>query len=417
MSQTTRLGRVCVIGLGVTGNAVVEYLETQKDRVDELVTLDGVDAVDGRFDLIIISPGIAPHTPLFKSARAATDNLISEIEFAYRESSNRWVAITGTNGKTTVTALTTHLLNVAGQDARSVGNIGIPAITQINDVDPDTILVAEVSSFQLETCHYFSPSVAAILNLTPDHLNWHDSLDEYVDAKCNVLRNIDPGSLVLVDAQNLYFDRIYESAMLAGAHVKAIDVAREADDPLPDLKIKGIHNKENALFAREIARWFEVSEDDIDAGLRTFEPVRHRLQFAGSVKGASWYNDSKATNPEATLHALRAFEDERPTLLLGGRNKGNDMHPLANAAAAVAAQVVVFGEARDEIAAAFDPAYGDKLQVCETMHEALEWVYTHQESPSVVLLSPACASFDEFENFEARGEQFCTFVNEHHDED
>ena len=419
MSDSTpagrHLGRICVVGLGVTGGAVVQYLEAHSDRVDEVVVAEGEVEVQDRFDTIIISPGIAPHTRLYQSAARNTDNLLSEIEFAYRESRNRWVAITGTNGKTTTTALVTHLLTVAGQDARAVGNIGIPAISVIDHVDPDTILVAEVSSFQLENCIHFSPSVAAILNITPDHLNWHGCMDDYVAAKCAITRNLDPGSLVLVDAQNPYFDRIYECAMLAGARVIALDPARVADDPLPVLQIKGIHNIENALFAREIARYFEVAEPVISEGLETFAPVRHRLQHAGTIKGAQWYNDSKATNPEATLHALRSFENKRPILLLGGRNKGNDMHPLACAAARIAGSVVCFGEDAADILDAFEGLDGACVIKVAGMRDAMTWAYEHCEGSQVVVLSPACTSFDEFSDYEQRGEMFCSFVNDHRD--
>jgi len=417
MSQAKHLGRVCVVGLGVTGMAVVRYLETHKDRVDEVVLVEGDVEVEGRFDLIVISPGIAPHSALYKSAARATNDLISEIEFAYRESKNRWVAITGTNGKTTTTALATHLLNVGGQEAKSVGNIGIPAISIIDEIDPDTILVAEVSSFQLENCSHFSPCVAAILNLTPDHLNWHDTMDEYVDAKCNIFANLDPGSLALVDSQNQHFDRIYETAMLAGACVIAVDPARDdIDDPLPPLQIKGIHNKENALFAREIARYFEVSEEDIAKGLESFKPVRHRLQHAGTIKGAQWYNDSKATNPAATIKALSTFDEQKPILLVGGRNKGSDMGLLAQMAMHLAHTVVCFGEAAGEIAEAFDDSFKDRVIEVSSMNEALEWTYGNGGETEVVLLSPACSSFDEFDNYEQRGEVFCAFVADRSDE-
>jgi len=417
MDRLKHLGRVCVVGLGVTGTAVARYLEQHADRVDEVVLVEGDVEIEGFFDLIIISPGIAPHTALYQSAACATNDLISEIEFAYRESKNRWVAITGTNGKTTTTALATHLLNAAGQEAQSVGNIGIPAISVIDTVDPDTILVAEVSSFQLENCAFFSPCVAAILNITPDHLNWHDTMDDYAQAKCNILSNLDPGTLVLVDAHNQYFDRIYEMAMLAGARVIAVDPARDdQDDPLPSLQIKGIHNKENALFAREIARYFEVDETDIVRGLESFEPPRHRLQHAGTIKGAQWYNDSKATNPDATYKALCAFEDQRPIVLLGGRNKGSDMRPLAREAMRVARNVVCFGEAADEIVAAFEGAFADHLIAVATMREAMEWAYHNSEGAEAVILSPACSSFDEFVDYEQRGEMFCAFVADHSDE-
>jgi UDP-N-acetylmuramoylalanine--D-glutamate ligase len=401
--------------MGVTGAAVAHYLEKHRDRVDEVVLLEGDVEVRGHFDLIIISPGIAPHTALYQSAQRSTDDLISEIEFAYRESSNRWVAVTGTNGKTTTVALATHLLNGGGQDARSVGNIGIPAISIIDEVDPDTILVAEVSSFQLATCAGFSPCVAALINITPDHLNWHRDMGDYVDAKCMIFRNLDPGSLALIDAQNTYFDRVYETAMLAGARVIALATMRD-DEPLPPLRIKGIHNKENALFAREIARYFEVSEDDIAKGLSSFEPIRHRLQHAGTIKGTQWYNDSKATNPDATLKALSAFESQRPILLLGGQNKDNDMRPLARIAGQVASAVVCFGEDGAQIADAFDPSYDAHLVCLASMADAMKWAYDHCEEAEVVLLSPACSSFDEFTGYEQRGEVFCTFVAQHTDE-
>ncbi|MCL2024429.1 MAG: UDP-N-acetylmuramoyl-L-alanine--D-glutamate ligase [Coriobacteriia bacterium] len=416
------LGRVCVAGMGVSGKAVAAYLEAQPSgRVEELVCVDGVDEVPGRFDLIVISPGIAPHTPLFRSARQSTDDLISEIEFAYRESSNRWVGITGTNGKTTTTKLVVHLLEAGDIEAYAVGNIGIPAIEVVGTVSPDAILVAEVSSFQLATTALFAPSVGAILNITPDHLDWHRSLSEYVAEKCKIFANLDPGSLALINGQSEYFAREYECAKMAGAEVMVLDVHREADDPLPTMQIKGIHNVENALFAREIARYFEVDEDTITAALTSFTPVRHRLQYAGFAGGAAWYNDSKATNPDAVIKALSAFSDNEPAdesliVLVGGQNKGNDMTQLAHALVRrPATAVITFGEDGGEIAGAVEAAGGAVLRA-ETMREAFALAYEHAREGDAVLLSPACASFDEFDNYEARGEAFCALVREHEDE-
>jgi UDP-N-acetylmuramoylalanine--D-glutamate ligase len=415
MASSSHLGRVCVVGRGVTGRAVADYLATRGARVDEVVLVEGEQPLEGRFDLIVISPGIAPHTALYRRAQAATDDLISEVEFAYRESSNRWVAITGTNGKTTTTALTAHLLEAGGQDARAVGNIGVTAISLLDTIDPDTILVAEVSSFQLETARNFAPTVAAILNITPDHLDWHGDMSAYVAAKLRILANLDPGSLVLVDAQNAYFDAIYEQAVLAGSTLRAIDLSHLTDDPLPDLRIKGVHNLLNAQFAREIARFFEVDEDAIRRGLETFEPVRHRLQFAGVVAGGPWYNDSKATNPDAVLTALHAFADSRPRLLLGGRSKGSDMRSLAAVAATICREVICFGEAGPQIAASFEDRWRDQVAVAGSMREAMESAASRADAATVIL-SPACASFDEFTDYEARGEAFCAFVDQNSDE-
>ncbi len=390
----------------------------------------GVDAVDGSFDLGVASPGIRPSAPLMRWARGASTRLISEIELAWLESSSPWIAITGTNGKSTTAALVTHLLNTGGTPAALVGNYGPPAIAAVAEIDEITVLVAEVSSFQLALTEAFHPRVSVLLNITPDHADWHGSHDDYVAAKARIFANQGRGDTAIVDvddAGSAPFARIASEAgietvrvsregrFLPGATVVDGELALETPGGIvrlvrPDeLHILGAHNVSNALAAAAAAHAVGVPAASIREGLRTFRAIEHRLEPAGEVGGAEYFNDSKATNPDAVLKALSAFPDRPLIVLLGGRNKQNDLRPLAEAVADAAAAAVVFGEAADEFVAAFD-GLGVRVQSTAGMAAAVAAAADLARPGDVVLLSPACASFDEFANYEERGRAFKALV-------
>lgn len=449
-----RLGDVLVLGLGRSGVASARYLaarlgeevatltvvdagETPALRAlaDELTGLGatvilGAEEVTGSYELGVASPGIPPHSGLMLSASERCERLVSELEFAFSRSDRPWVAITGTNGKTTTTSLVAHLLRCAGMDALAVGNIGSPAIAAVEDAGEGAVFVAEVSSFQLALTRTFRPRVAVLLNLTPDHIDWHGSLEAYAQDKARIFANLAEGDTAIIDADDPGSLPYLAVAGDGGAEVVPVSL-RSRSVPgatmidgellletrsgvlrlgsLASLRLRGEHNASNALAAAAVAHAMGVSASDIREGLRSFEPIAHRLQPVGDVRGVEYVNDSKATNPDAVFKALAAYSDRPVVLLLGGRNKGNDFRPLAEAASRTAKAVVVFGEARVEIEAAF---HGSDISVAGAAHlrDALLAAADLAEPGDVVLLSPACASFDEFENFEHRGAAFSDAV-------
>lgn len=457
--MTVELGvqRIAVLGLGRSGRAALTYLVTERDngRSLELVAFDagdteshrayaaemreygvrivlGATGVDADFDMTVASPGIPPKSPLLVSASQRSGEIISELEFAYRESTSPWMAITGTNGKTTTTSLITHLLAYAGVPARCVGNIGDPAIEVIDRAAPSTALIAEVSSFQLALTSLFKPRVAVLLNITPDHVDWHGSLEAYAADKARVFANQDADDVAIIDiddpgaapyAETLE-NRGISVVRISRTHVPArgagvIDGTLSIDtDTGPhalvhesQLKIRGAHNVSNALAAAAAAHAWGVDMPNIAQGLTTFEPIEHRLEPVGVLDGVEYINDSKGTNPASTIMALTAFEERPLILLLGGRNKGSSFSELAARVRESARAAIVFGEAAVEIGGALADAGVEPLFEVG-MADALHRARAIADEGDVVVLSPACASFDEFSSYAERGDTFRSLVEQ-----
>jgi len=450
----TQLGDILVLGLGASGAAAARYCaELLGTEATSLTVVDaadtpalraladelssrgatvalGCDTVWGRFDVCIASPGIPPSSSLMTSARERSDQVVSELEFAYSRSSCPWVAVTGTNGKTTTTALLAHLLNSGGIPARAVGNIGTPAIEAVADCDESQVLVAEVSSFQLALSRTFHPRAAVLLNITPDHIDWHGSFEAYAADKAKVFANLTADDIAVVDVDDEgsapYADVVEAKGvqvMRVGLRSVNANGAAVIDGLLrletrggpvrlvsvDDLKIRGPHNVSNALAAAAAAHSLGVSASDLRWGLKSFEPIEHRLEPVGQACGAEWFNDSKATNPDAVSKAIASFGDRPLLLLLGGRNKGNDFTALAREVEATCSDVVLFGEARTELAAAFANT-AVAASVAATLKEAVTVACSLAVEGGAVVLSPACASFDEFRNYEERGRAFKDLV-------
>ena len=467
------LGRVLVLGLGVSGKAVARYcLDLLGTRVEHVHIAGGAgnpdavafgdecrargagvsfdtEEISGTFDLCIASPGIPPTSAFHANARAASTELIGEVEFAWRESAaaSTWLAVTGTNGKTTTTALLAHIMRSCGLRALPVGNIGDTCIEAVAAGACD-YYVAEVSSYQLTSTANFAPDVAVLLNITPDHLQWHGSFDAYVEAKRAVLRGIGtrPGARAVFEAPNDIVRGILRELNAAccaescvpvgaaagfGADMRAVcgspnaAFLRDGDDTLvvaldgeelplcarSELLIPGMHNVGNALAAAAAALCAGAPASGVAAALTSFSSLEHRIEACGEVDGVRFYNDSKATNVDSTLKALEAFEPDAPIVLLGGRDKGTDLAPLVESACAHAKAVVCFGEARARFAAAFAGAPVACYQA-PGMAEALACAFEHAAPGDIVLLSPACASFDEFASFEHRGTVFKQLVGQ-----
>lgn len=446
---------IAVLGLGRSGTEVCRYLAARvgAEETGRVVAYDagtgdalaraaaelegigvrvalGAEELDGTFDLVVASPGIPPSSGLMRSARECAARVIGEIEFAFERSRSPWLAVTGTNGKTTTTSLVAHLLMEGGVPTECVGNIGDPAIAVVDESGPSTAIVAEVSSFQLALTDAFRPRVAVLLNITPDHIDWHGSMESYVADKARVFANQGPDDTAVIDiddpgsapfaeeleARGIRVVRVSRATVPTGGAglMDGMLVLDGASGPVDlvaadELLIRGAHNVSNALAAAAAASAWGVGIDAIRDGLRTFRPIAHRLQPVGVVAGVEYVNDSKATNPGATIMALTAFEDRPVVLLLGGRNKGSDFADLAAVALAGSREVVVFGEAAEEIAAAIREAGGEPVRATG-LREAVAVAARDAHPGDAVLLSPACASFDEFSGYAERGEVFARIV-------
>lgn len=460
---TARLGRTCVLGLGKTGVAVARHLVSLvPDRVDSVTlyggatstpgevvreleglgvrVVTGTDEVEGSYDLAIASPGISEFSEFFLSAAAHAAQVIGEPELAWRESPFDWVAITGTNGKTTTTTLTRDLLRAGGIEAEAVGNIGTNAIGEVAGRHEGEWFVAELSSYQLATSHAIHPRVAVLLNITPDHLSWHRTHENYAAAKERVFANLTPSDLAVVACEP-GCAAILSRLEARGLRVCRLDPERDAGTPcaafardgilvvrlddvehelvtIADLPIKGIHNVENALASAAAALEVGVSDEAVRTGLLAFRALEHRIEPCGEAAGISFVNDSKGTNVDAVLKALTAFEPGRIVLLAGGTDKGTDLAQLADAICDSCRAVVCYGEAGERFREAFSAAAGRRgtgpsVIAAPHMAEALDAALAVALPGDTVLLSPACASFDEFSGFEERGRVFKALVAEH----
>ena len=380
-----------VLGLARSGLAAAAALErrgVEVVRADrELGNDEDIGLLDG-VELLVKSPGVPAEAPLVAAARERGIPVWSEIELASRLLPNPILGVTGTNGKTTTAEWLGFILG-----APVAGNVGRALSELDGEVDPDQLVVVELSSFQLEDVHEFRPRIAVLLNLEPDHLDRHGSFDAYQAAKLRIFENQaeDDTAVVPRDLAHVVRGRRVEFA---------------ADDPLPaEPKLRGMHNRENAAAATAAARAAGATDEQIAEGLRDFTGVAHRLELVGERRGVTYVNDSKATNVAATLRALAAYQDEPVRLILGGSRKGEDFAALAAALGPNVHAVYVIGETADELARAIP----DTIRARD-LETAVERAATAAQPGEVVLLSPGCASYDQFRDFEERGEEFRRLV-------
>ena len=427
-----RVSSVTVFG----GSASAPSEKTRALEEAGATVVCGTDEVLGSFDLAVASPGIPEDSDFFASARAHAAEVIGEPELAWCESPERWVAITGTNGKTTTTSLATHLLQASGLAAESVGNIGTPPTEAIASRGDDTWFVAELSSFQLATTRLFHPRVAVLLNVTPDHLEWHHTMEAYAAAKERVFANLGAGDLAVVSVDDDWCRAAAERLEGRGLRVCRLSVHGEPDAPCAaflrdgvlvvrldgvehalvaasELKIFGLHNAENALAASAVALELAASEADVRAGLVSFSPIEHRIEPAGEVGGVRFVNDSKATNTDSVEKALTAFDSGSIVVLLGGYDKGTDLSSLSRAVRERCRAAVCYGAAGERIARSLEDEPSE-LAVVRAPHlrEAFDAAVALARPGETVLLSPACSSFDEFNNMGERGRLFKALVAE-----
>ena len=396
----------------------------------------GTEAVEGSYDICVASPGISEFSDFFASAREHASQIMGEPEFAYRLSPERWIAVTGTNGKTTTTSLINHLLNEAGMASRAVGNIGTAPIAAVDGREEGTWFTAELSSYQLATTARLHPRVSVLMNITPDHLAWHRTHEAYAAAKCRVFANQGAGDLAVVCTEDPGSAAALPQAQATGAAVCAfahsdpgtanaafvdegvlvcrLDGVEHRVCRASDLAIAGAHNELNALAAAFVALWLGATEEAVARGLASFQPLEHRIEPVAVIDGVRYVNDSKATNTDAVEKALTAFPSAPVILLLGGSDKGTELSAFAERVAASTVRTAVcFGEARGRLLEALaEPAReaGLELLDAENLASAVACAHRIARSGDVVLLSPACASFDEFSSFEERGARFKELV-------
>jgi len=377
-------------------------------------------------DLIVPSPGVALTIRPLAAARAQGLPIWSEIELAWHFLQGRLVAITGSNGKTTTTSLIGHLLETAGVPMLVAGNIGTPLISRVETSSDSTVTVAEMSSFQLETIESLRPDVGLLLNLTPDHLDRHASFEDYARAKARIFENQTENDVAIVNAddavaaqhaparpQVFWFSRVKRVANGAFVRGEQIVFRRNGAEtvllPRSGIGLRGEHNVENVLAAAAAALLVGAQQAAIAEGVRTFAGVEHRLEFVAEIGGVSFYNDSKATNVDATLKALDAFPGHL-LVILGGKDKGGDFTLLGEPLRQRESLALLIGAAAEKIAAQLGGVV--PVEMAGTLDRAVRLAFERARVGDTVLLAPACASFDQFQNFEHRGRVFKQLVRQ-----
>lgn len=438
--------KVLVVGLGKSGIAAVQamvkleaevYVQDSKkeENVDanlrHYLEEKGVKTYFNMippdmsvFDMLILSPGVSPELPFIAEAEEKGAEIIGELEIAYRVGRGNYVAITGTNGKTTTTTLTGEIFKEAGKTTYVVGNIGTAVISASLDSDEDGWMVTETSSFQLETTRYFKPAVSAILNITPDHLNRHHTMAAYKEAKAKIFANQTEENYLVINyddkecfemakgckAEIVPFSR--KEILDAGVFVEnGFIVVKEKSGNtttiinVNDLKLIGMHNLENALAATGVCYYAGIEPAVIASVLSRFTGVEHRIEFSGEVDGAKYYNDSKGTNTDATITALRALEKDI-ILIAGGDAKGQNFDKMLEEFSGRVKHMILLGRDAYMIQESADKAGFKNYTFCKDMDECVRMAHSIAKAGDRVLLSPACASWDMYDNYEQRGEHF-----------
>jgi UDP-N-acetylmuramoylalanine--D-glutamate ligase len=377
-------------------------------------------------ELVVVSPGVPSDAHPLTAVRARQVPIIGELELGWRATEADTIAITGTNGKTTTTALTGSILAQQPRPVLVAGNIGTPLAAHALTFPPDGLVVCEVSSFQLEATELFQPRVAVVLNLTPDHLDRHRTFEAYGEAKARIFANQTSADCAILNADDeatramasrspapvVWFSRRRE--LPHGVFVRDGRIAAKLNGhveeicPLSEIFLRGQHNVENVLAATACALWTGVAPAAIRAAIGRFRGVAHRIEWVRDLAGVKYYNDSKGTNVDSTLRALESFS-EPIVLIAGGKGKGQAWEPLAAAARGRVAHAVLIGEDAAMIGGALTDA-GVPVTFSQSLQEAVDRARALSTPGSIVLLSPACASFDMFDNFEHRGEVFKKIV-------
>lgn len=440
--------KIVVIGMGKTGIATALFLGKQGAKVTvtdekpfeqwssefELIAKEKWLAI-GKYNtdilagagMVIPSPGVPPYNNLLVAALKKKIPVISEIELAYRFLKIPLIAVTGTNGKTTTTTLLGEILKHSGKKIFVGGNIGTPLIGYMESSNKDDFVVAEISSFQLQWVDKFHPFIAMLLNVTSDHFNYHGSFAEYLRVKTRVFARQDKNDIAILNATDPAQEGIEENIrskivkfssadeLKSGIFLKNNTIIFRIPDngeeqyPLSMIKLPGLHNAENVMATIIAARFCGCSPESIIASIASFRGLPHRIEFAGEKNSVKFYDDSKGTNVGSVIRALDTFA-QPVILLLGGRDKDGDFETLKPLLAAKTKKVILFGEAQNRIASLI----GESVPVLKKLKlgEAIEIAYENSQPGDVILLSPGCASFDEFIDYKERGDFFKKVVRD-----
>ena len=439
--------RVLVVGLGRSGAAAAFFLQERGAKVtvsdtrseiqlqSEIATLldRGVSIETGRHgertfrdqDLIVVSPGVPSDQPQLEHARSLGIPVIGEVELAYRFLRGKVLSITGSNGKTTTTTLLGEILSKSGKNTLVGGNIGTPVISLAGKSTPDSFVVLEISSFQLETIEQFCPWIAAILNITPDHLDRHHTFEAYIAAKARIFENQKSGDCGVLNADDPACVRLKEKVKGSlywfsrkqtvenGSYLKGDQIVfrQNGQETIVlsrgDIQLKGAHNLENVLAAVTVAMLAGCAPEEVRKGVKEFRAVEHRLELVSSINGVTFYNDSKATNVDATIKALESFPGNIH-IILGGKDKGSDYTVLVPLLRERARAAYLIGAAAEKIRLQIHGA--TTLVSAGTLERAVRQAFEAAKPGDIILLAPACASFDQFENYEQRGRMFKELV-------
>lgn len=443
--------RVLVFGSGISGIGAADLLvsvganpviydENVKKTAEEILSKvkqpEKVQVYIGKItpeemktlDLVVMSPGVPTDIPVVDAFKAAGIPVWGEIELAYQMGKGRVLAITGTNGKTTTTALLGRIIGDYYDSTYVVGNIGTPYTSVVLEQTEESVTAAEISSFQLETIQDFKPEISAILNITEDHLNRHHTMEEYIRVKELITANQDEHGLCVLNYEDevlrafgeslkipvLFFSskhKLEKGIFLDGEEI----LLKTEEETIPvvnvnDLKLIGIHNFENVMAAVAMAWGAGIPMESIRKSACAFRAVAHRIEYVDEVNGVVYYNDSKGTNPDAAIRAIKAMN--RPTFLIGGGyDKGADYTEWIQAFDGKVKSLVLIGATREKIAETARQCGFHDVVLLENMPEAMKFCTEHAKPGDAVLLSPACASWGEFDNYEQRGDRFKEYVH------
>ncbi len=443
--------KVLVVGCGISGIGSTKLLEKvgavpvlydENTKVEETAVRQRFgepseaqiiigklpEDIEKEIELVVLSPGVPSDTDFAEGFRKRNIPVIGEIELAYLCGKGRILAITGTNGKTTTTALCGKIMEEYYESAYIVGNIGNPYTDAALEMTEDTVTVAEISSFQLETIDKFHPSVSAILNITPDHLDRHHTMENYVKAKQDITRNQTGDDVCVLNYEDPYTAEFVEKCpaktvcfssarklengyFLDGEEIK---YAKDGNEitlmNIHEMKLLGVHNVENVMAAIAISESFGVPREHILNVVKNFRAVEHRIEYVTTVKDVDYYNDSKGTNPDAAIKAVQAMN--RPTIVIGGGyDKDSRYDEWIESFGDKVQWLILLGQTRDKIAAcAREHGFANVILV-ETLEEAVKTAYENAKPGEAVLLSPACASWGMFLNYEVRGRMFKELVH------